>query len=401
MNKSGLIIAESSYPVGSLSIRIRMWAKGFIENSISIKILIVTPNPTWYSIENSEKYVIFALPITFRSFKNKRIKYLYQIYFGVIYLIKYLIKNNDFSFVILTRPNILIGIVVLLFCKVNKIKIFFDKGDEDGRLIDKENNSFLDYLAKQNQNLFSRYILPKVNVLFVVSSYLETKYKQLFPKLKIKRCLPALIDYKEYLENENIDITDILKNEIDILKSDKPIVLYAGSCERTNGLYFFLENAAQLLLHQNISFKIVLIFVAGDSNVIKQYCKTLHITEYVTFLNPVLPKYMPAIYKAVDILVLPEQGAVIANAGFPGKTGEYLASGKAIISTIFSDLTDYLEHGHNAMLSPIGDKETYSINLKMLIEDAKLRKLLGLNAAKTAKTYFDYNNGVLRYIEEL
>jgi glycosyltransferase involved in cell wall biosynthesis len=401
MKKTGVIIAESPYPIGSMSIRIRMWAKGFIENNVPTKIFIVAPRPTTKAFENSDVYVTFALNPTSKTIKNSRLLYLFQRLIGLVYLYKFLIKEKDLSFIIMTWPNILIGTLLLFFCKKNNIKLFFDKGDENARLIDKKNTSIIDYLAKQNQLIFNKYIIPRVNVLFVVSSWLENKYNKLYPALKVKRCLPSLIDYIEFLENQKNDIFEIEQNGIAIFRSEKPKVFYAGSCERTNGLFFFLENAAQLLINEHISFEIIFIFVDGDIDEIKRYCLRLGISGHVTFLNPVLPKFMPAIYKSVDILVLPEQGILIANAGFPGKTGEYLASGKAIISTIFSDLTDHLKHDYNAMLAQIGDRETYCNNLKKLILDEGLRVKLGMNAIKTAQEDFDYKQGVLRYIKEL
>jgi glycosyltransferase involved in cell wall biosynthesis len=401
MKKTGLIIAESPYPIGSMSIRIRMWAKGFLENNVLTKVFIVAPRPTKYAIENADPYVIFALPPTLKTKRNTQLLFSYQRIIGIVHLWKFLIKEKDLSFILIAWPNILLGTFLLFFCRRNKVLLFFDKGDENGRMIDKKNTSLLDYLAKLNQKYFNKFIIPRVDVLFVVSSYLEKKYNKLYPALKIKRSLPTLIDYNEFLEYQKNDVFELEQKGFEILKSEKPKVFYAGSCERTNGLFFFLENAAQLLIHEKISFEIILILVDGDIDKIKRSCLKLGISLNVTFLDPVLPKYMPAIYKSVDILILPEQGTIIANAGFPGKTGEYLASGKAILSTIFSDLTDHLKNGYNAMLAQIGDRETYCNNLKRLILDEGFRAELGQNAIKTVQKDFDYKQGVLRYIEEL
>ncbi len=397
----GIIIGEVNYPIGSMSIRMRMWAKGFIKNNVHIKIYIVAPRPSMHALKNSEEYITFALSATSRNIKIKPIVYLYQRILGLFSLYKFLRQENNTNFVIITRPNILIGSILLFFCKKNKINFFFDKGDENARLIDKKTNTFIGYLAKLNQVFFNKYIIPKVDVLFVVSSYLENKYKILYPKLRIRRCLPTLIDYSEFVQNQKNNIFELQHKGIEIFKSMKLKVFYAGSCERTNGLFFFLENATKLLIHERFSFEIIFILVDGDTALVKKYCEKLSISEHVTFLNPVLPKYMPAIYNFVDILVLPEQGTIIANAGFPGKTGEYLASGKAILSTIFSDLPDHLINEHNAMLSDIGDSETYTKNFRRLIIDEEFRLFLGRNAIETAKKDFDYKQGILRYIEEL
>jgi len=378
-----------------------MWAKGFNENNVITKIFIVAPRPTEYNIQNSEDFVTFALAPSTKTTNISRLAYFGQRIIGVFRLYKFLKKDNDLSFIIIAWPNILIGTLLLYYCKRNKVKFFFDKGDENARLIDKKNITLLDYLAKQNQRLFNKYIIPRVNVLFVVSSYLEKKYNKLYPALKTRKCLPTSIDYDEFLLNQKTDLSDIEQKDLGILKSEKIKVFYAGSCERTNGLFFFLEIAAQLLIYEKYFFEIVFILTDGDHAEIKKHCFKLGISDHVKFLNPVLPKFMPAIYTKVDILILPEQGTVIANAGFPGKTGEYLASGKAILSTIFSDLTDHLKHEYNSMLAQIGDREKYCSNFRRLISDEKLRVNLGINGIKTAKEDFDYKKGVMRYINEL
>jgi glycosyltransferase involved in cell wall biosynthesis len=99
---------------------------------------------------------------------------------------------------------------------------------------------------------------------------------------------------------------------------------------------------------------------------------------------------LPAFYKNCDILFLPEHGNIIANAGFPGKTAELLASGKPIISTKFSDLELYLRHDDNSLLSEIGNQKTYTLNLKRLLDDEQLRQRIGKNARLTAENFFDF-----------
>lgn len=401
MGKKGYIIAEGSYPVGSMSLRVRMWAKGFIANNISIRLLIVSPPPTKTAIENSEDFVHFCFKPILKINKTLKLPYLFYRIIGVVKLFNYINKNNVVDFVLLSRPNTLIGLILLFFIKKKNIKLFIDKGDESGILIDKKIKTLNDYFSKYNHMIFNKYILPKVDVLFVVSSYLENKFKNEFPKLKIKRSLPTLINWAEFQNLQKNNIFEIKQNNMNIFNSNKLKIFYAGSCERTNGLFFFLEIAAKVLNERMCDFEIIFIFVDGDVDKVKEFCSKLNITNHVSFLNPVLPQYMPAIYTYVDILILPEQGDIIANAGFPGKTGEYLASGKAILSTIFSDLTDYLKYEVNAMLANIGDKEKYFDNLIRLLNDKELRIKLGENAQKTAQEEFDYKQGMLRFIDEI
>ena len=96
---------------------------------------------------------------------------------------------------------------------------------------------------------------------------------------------------------------------------------------------------------------------------------------------------------------MPEQGDIIANAGFPGKTAELLASGKAILATKFSDLPLYLTNGVNAMISEIGDHITYAQNLEKLIVDKMQRDSIGAHARETALKMFSAKNAINLYVE--
>jgi len=392
---------EGFYPIGSMSLRVRMWTKGFMANGISTKLVIVAPPPTLETKNNSEDFVHFLFKPILKQTKINMISYLLYRIIGAIKLRSLLMNNKDIDFVIISRPNILIGFLLKGFCKKNGIKFFFDKGDENARLVDRKVKSFTDFLAKNNHQIFDKYIIPYVDTLFVVSSYLENKYKTKLPHLKVKRSLPTLLNYNEFKELQETDLNELSPEHIQAISDVNTKIFYAGSCERTNGLFFFLDCVAAIKKTNSSLFKVIFIFVDGDIEKVKDYCEMLNIIDCLTFLPPVLPRYMPAIYKYVDILILPEQGDIIANAGFPGKTGEYLASGKAILSTIFSDLTDYLKHDYNALLAKIGDKEAYTNNLIRLLANKDLRDTLGQNAIKTAIEEFDYKRGMFIYSEEL
>ncbi|MBI9035785.1 MAG: glycosyltransferase family 4 protein, partial [Bacteroidales bacterium] len=161
----------------------------------------------------------------------------------------------------------------------------------------------------------------------------------------------------------------------------------------------FLDAAAQL--KDELDFEIIFVFFKGDVKAIKDYAIQLGIGDRLHIFENVNYPYIPAIYNKSDILVLPEMGQVVANAGFPGKTSEYLASGKAVISTDFSNLKDVLKNNENVMMSSLGDLDAYVGNLRSLIRDPDLRSRLGVQALKTAIQYFDYKNGVSPLVDEL
>jgi glycosyltransferase involved in cell wall biosynthesis len=78
-----------------------------------------------------------------------------------------------------------------------------------------------------------------------------------------------------------------------------------------------------------------------------------------------------------------------ANAGFPFKLGEFLASGKGVIATKIGDVTRYLFNDVNALLIEPDSAGDIAAALSKFIRNPEKISSLGLEARKTAETYFD------------
>jgi glycosyltransferase involved in cell wall biosynthesis len=259
-------------------------------------------------------------------------------------------------------------------------------------------NSLKDKIGIWNRDLYDKYIVNKSDYLFVISTYLYNKYKNLYPNLQIIPSTPSLVDVEDFEKRKSLDISFLFPDNYEFLKSRKNKFLYAGSCARPNGIFFLLENLAELKDKENFEFFVIFLISEGDPNVLLQKVKKLNIQDKVFIRGSVPQKYIPAIYEQLaDYLFLPEHGDLCANAGFPSKTAELLASGKPIIATNFSDLSNYLINGYNSLISEVGDKFNYQSNLRKLLFDKKLCENLSLNSKLTAKETFHYINGAKKF----
>lgn len=402
--KKGIIFAWGDYPIGSAALRIRMWHYGLMANGIETRVIIAHPVPSCEDINNSEDFVHFMHNAKHYKYNtNQRSKRgignIAMRLTGIIKGYYFLKKNQNCNFVLLYGYGLFEGLVVYFFCKKNNVKFFAERMDENRRKYVTQ-KTFIDHLVNLYEVLFDKFVLDKTDTFFVVSEFLEKKYKRLYPNLKIKRSTPSFIDLKQFNEYQNNNLFTVSDKDFSIFKKKSIKVVFAGSCIFTNGLEFFLKCASNLIA-EKICFDIVLVFFKGHVDYIRKLILQLNILQNVTIIEDVYYPLIPAIYNYSDILVIPEMGEIVANAGFPGKTAEYLASGKAIITTDFSNLKDYLIHDYNCMMSPIGDYEKYTNNLKLLVLDEKQRLIIGKNALATSIKYFDFKKGVLPLIEEL
>jgi len=90
-----------------------------------------------------------------------------------------------------------------------------------------------------------------------------------------------------------------------------------------------------------------------------------------------------------DIFCMTRVNSKFANAGFPFKLGEFLASGKAVIATNVGDVPNYLFNDINALLIQPDSVDEIIEALMVLMENPGKRAALGIQARKTAERCFD------------
>ncbi|RZB29735.1 MAG: hypothetical protein SRB1_02015 [Desulfobacteraceae bacterium Eth-SRB1] len=400
--KVGVFIIGGDYPLGSSALRKRMMHYGLKMHGIKTELLHFFPAMSIEDIKKSEDFVHFFLKPKQKKIttENKIQRSLFSIILrlkGIFRVIRWM-KHYEISFVLITG-GFLEGMLLSRYCKKNKVKFFVERCDENRRKFLKI-KSVKDYFAIIYEELFDKYIIKKCDRLFVVSKYLEDKYRNMHSKLSIIRATPSFVDLPAFDSCSNRKLLDFLTQEQKrIIENDKLNIVFCGSYIFHNGINFFLESASEL--KEKHTFQIIFIIFKGHIKLLYQKIDKLALNKHFLLIENVMSDNIPAIYKKSDILVLPEMGIEVANAGFPGKVAEYLASGKAIISTDFSNLTDYLQHDYNAMMSDSGDKETYISNLNYLLEDSSLRERIGKTARNTAETHFSLKKGIQYLVDSI
>lgn len=92
----------------------------------------------------------------------------------------------------------------------------------------------------------------------------------------------------------------------------------------------------------------------------------------------------PQLYAAAyDVCVLASY-----DEGFPIALVEYMAAGKAIITTNAGGITEIVQSGYNGLLFTPGDVEALYQDMLILIENKELRDSLGISAIRTVKESF-------------
>lgn len=295
------------------------------------------------------------------------------------------------DFVLLCNGGYWEFFTIPFICQFLGIPYIVDMVDTIGRKYKKVKSPW-DYLVIINKMLFDRFIVKRAYEIFVISSSLEHHYKSLLPEKRVTRSVPSTVNIEQFIRSAAQPIS-VLNNDIYSIFEDKTVfkVFYAGTINRINGIDFFFAALASVI--DEIKQSVVLIFaiIEGDEKTLVDCIKKHGFDDNIFFIiPPVDQKNLPMLLSRADLLFIPEQGIEVANAGFPGKTSEYLLSGKPVLATDFSDLGTYLKDRDNACISKIADFDSYRANLKKLLTDQDFRNIIGENGRKTAINNFSH-----------
>lgn len=389
---------RGDFPNGSNALRTRNMVKGLRANGIEASIIVTFPPPDRSSTPLLRREESFTLGPAVFPLSGIR-KVLLKVWGTVAGFRMLLRKRREVTTVFLTAPGFLEGALVLLFCRLWKVRFLTERGDVIRWRYSEVRISPVQRLAILQDTLFDRLILRNVDVLFVVSSFLEDRYKRIMTPGTVRRITPALIDLEEYRRLKSAPLSDRAKSDVPPRTASRVRILYAGSCLETNGIKHMLRCADAVYAQHGEDIEVVLVLSVGLIDDVERFVRTLAVGDRCRILRGLSFHDVVPLYQTADILVIPEMGDVVANAGFPSKTSECLASGKPVIATEFSDLSTYIVHGRSGMLSPVGDESGYTENLLRLVRDASLRETMGAEGAAVARTQFENSAAVSMLVE--
>ena len=236
-------------------------------------------------------------------------------------------------------------------------------------------------------------ILPRqADGIIVISQFLETFVSQQAPSTP-RITVPILVDgdlfAKGYSENR-ANLTDsptllgIHENDI--------LITYVGGHWKHEGIRYLLE-AFSKISDERPHLKLL---VAGKlerteaHDDVASLAATLVAQKRVILTGWVDTNEVVKIFERSDVLCVPQTNHTFSQAGLPTKLAEYASMGKAILATRVGDVPRYFIHEQNALLCTAEDSNAMAEQLRRLVNDAKLRRVLGEAAAETAREIFDY-----------
>ena len=298
--------------------------------------------------------------------------------FKVIYLTNKLLKNhyNNGCINILHNtgyPNIR-NIAIILFAKIIGYKLIFDILEDNSAIY--KFKSQIHRLKNASSILLFKYIYLFANGIVCISDFLYKK-----TCVVAKGRVPIVLIPGSY--DERLFIPDTEK-----LKSQKGIsIFYGGSFGEKDGLEYLFT--AFDLLAEDYDLRLIITGKGSDHDT-KNFISQLHKLkfkdriEYMGYLND--SEYYK-ILQEVDIFCMVRVKSNFANAGFPFKLAEILATGKPVIATKVSVVEQYLGKNDAFLIDPERTDEIVKA-VKYIIDNPLIAKKVGENGKRVAQKNF-------------
>jgi glycosyltransferase involved in cell wall biosynthesis len=180
---------------------------------------------------------------------------------------------------------------------------------------------------------------------------------------------------------------------------EKVQVLYIGNFFKWQGIDLFLQ-AAQKVLEVSDCFEFSIIGSVGkeifqNQTLLKKY-------NFINYYDSVDYETIPEYMRAADVLVLPRPFMFSTHLAFPQKIVDYMATGRAIVSTNLNPHSWALKNPPCGLLCDPNPGDMMKAILET--QDPHLRETLSLNARKKAENEFNYlmqSKKILSILENL
>jgi glycosyltransferase involved in cell wall biosynthesis len=274
-------------------------------------------------------------------------------------------------------PPGLLNIGALNYAKRIGYKIVFDIVEDYGTamsisrsLLHRVKMAGIEYLGRRVKSLASGVI--------VISSHLQKKYEVLTETEIPIHCRQISVDFDHFQFNRGASNTE-------------HVLFYSGSFGKKDGVPILLE-AFDVLASKYPSVRLVLTGKGSEEAlqpVLNRISESPHKDriEYKGYLDD--DAYY-TLLNSIDIPCMTRIDLAYANAGFPFKLGEFLATGKPVVVSRVSDVESLLDNCKDAMLVKPGDSGEIVGAVEYLIDHSQVAVTIGERGREKARALFDY-----------
>ncbi len=172
-----------------------------------------------------------------------------------------------------------------------------------------------------------------------------------------------------------------------------PYVAYSGTLNETKDGVLTLMKAFRTVSEERPDLRLVLVgdsYVATQIPAFRRHAEDLGIAERVIFTGLLPRDRLPPYLAHAEVLALARPSSRQAEAGFPTKLGEYLATGKPVVVTNVGEIGEHLVDGRDIFLAPPDDLPAFTGRLRYVLAHPDVACEVGRRGQETARRSFSY-----------
>lgn len=358
-----IVISNQSYPTGMAgTMRIRLFAEFFALREATKLLVINKDNGI-----NSKKGVFNN--VEYKLFYNWKFFLLFPLLYPMLifyFLIKER-KNNKKNILFIYDGLSILSVQFAIIGKFLGYKIVTDVVEDYSLTLPK--TILQKFKLFFHLKFISLYPLL-IDGVIVISKYLEEKYFKLMENDKVVHIsISARNLFNKYKRHVKI-------NQISFL--------YAGSYGQKDGINNLIN--AFIAIHKEFP-NTNLLLVGKPTPAVLKYIENKKGIEAVGYLPD--EEYYKFIKLNANILCMNRTNSLYANAGFPFKLGEYLATGNAVLASKVSNISDYLDDKIDIIFYKPSNQISLISAMRLLIKNRKLREDIGKRGYLKCVKYFN------------
>jgi glycosyltransferase involved in cell wall biosynthesis len=375
-----------TFPEGDASTnRVHTYAKGLYETGNSVHIICFASEYNTIGdgkVNGINFYHPFGQRKRSKYFIVRRWQKLLK-YFKTITLLKKIRKKEKINAIIVYSMLFDSHLFAWLLAKFNKSKLLLECGEHPLRYYQKG-------ALKKQQGLLKLYIESRLyDGILCISQFLVSFFRDHGIPQQMLFHIPSTVDTERFNTSFSPPLTF-------------QYILYCGNLNGPkDGVDILIESFARISeKYPEIHLVIIGRSDYGEEEIIfEKLVESLHISNRVFFLGYMSRADIPAYLNNAKILALARPRSIQADAGFPSKLTEYLATLIPVVVTEVGDIPVYLKDNENAFISQPDRIDSFADKLDFVLGNYEYAKEVAKKGKELTVTVFNYKYQAKRIIE--
>ncbi|MEL7339143.1 MAG: glycosyltransferase family 4 protein, partial [Bacteroidota bacterium] len=235
-----------------------------------------------------------------------------------------------------------------------------------------------DWGTKIKDRLLENRYLGSADALLPISQKLTQLCEDRFPATPHLR-IPVVSDYQFFRQIHGLEA--------------EPYFLYCGSSSYAEVVFFIVDAFRSLRFAERQHHKLYLV-IGGDQagqEQIQTYIEQAGLSEEVRMFSDLAYDNLVQYYKGAAALLIPLRPSPQDEARFPHKIGEYLASGRPLITTNVGEVSHYFTDQKDALIATHYEVPDYAEKMRFVIQNPQEASEIGQNGQSLGLANFDFH----------